>query len=304
MHFKMLQLHINFLPLFFLQSLIFLISKSFSLSLSPLPKMALQIGKSSGASFTDLLKEGYQHLEGLEEAIFSNIKACNELTSLTRTSLGPNARNKIVINHLDRMFLTSDTATILGELEVVHPAAKLLILAAKQQQAQFGDQTNSMLALAGSLLNEAEVLLRKGIKVADVIRGYEMSLERTLQCIPELIVGEVADWHSESEVAKVVYGAVCTKQQGLESVLVPLVVKACIAAMPQEASKFSSEFLKEWFLRENLKLPQNSFLHLEKLLYSLVQLMLLQRKLRELYFWNLLNKFWIFPKEKKLVVKL
>ena len=71
-----------------------------------------------------------------------------------------------------------------------------------------------------------------------------MTLQKVLSEIPALVVDTVKDWGSEKDVAKVVYAAVCTKQQGLESVLVPLVVKACISAMPQDVSKFSVDFLR------------------------------------------------------------
>ena len=90
--------------------------------------MALSIGKSN--SFTDLLKDGYKHFQGLDETTFQNIQACKDISLITRTSMGPNGRNKIILNHLEKMFLTNDTNTIVEEMEVVHPAAKLLILAA------------------------------------------------------------------------------------------------------------------------------------------------------------------------------
>jgi hypothetical protein len=59
-----------------------------------------------------------QHYSGLEEAVFRNITACKELTQSTRTSLGPNGMNKMIINHIDKLFVTNDAATVLRELEV------------------------------------------------------------------------------------------------------------------------------------------------------------------------------------------
>ncbi|GLT64568.1 hypothetical protein SLA2020_370530 [Shorea laevis] len=64
-----------------------------------------------------MLKEGYKHLSGLEEAVLKNIDACKELSAITRTSLGPNGMNKMVINHLDKLFVTNDAATIVNELK-------------------------------------------------------------------------------------------------------------------------------------------------------------------------------------------
>ena len=71
------------------------------------------------------------------------------------------------------MILTSDAATILRELEVVHPAAKLLVMASQQQEAEMGDATNMVIVLAGELLKKAEELIRMGLKTSDINAGYE-----------------------------------------------------------------------------------------------------------------------------------
>lgn len=65
-----------------------------------------------------MLKEGSRHYSGLEEAILKNINACKEISNMTRTSLGPNGMKKMVINHIDKIFVTSDAATVLKEMEV------------------------------------------------------------------------------------------------------------------------------------------------------------------------------------------
>lgn len=68
--------------------------------------------------------------------------------------------HKLVINHLDKLFITSDAATIVNELEVMHPAAKMLVMAAKMQEQELGDGTNLVVTLAGELLNQAVQLLK------------------------------------------------------------------------------------------------------------------------------------------------
>jgi chaperonin GroEL (HSP60 family) len=100
-----------------------------------------------------------------------------------QTSLGPFGRNKIVINHLQKLILTSDAATILRELEVVHPAAKLLVMACQQQEAEMGDATNLVIVLAGELLKKAEELLRMGLKTSDVVVGYEKACDFALKTL-------------------------------------------------------------------------------------------------------------------------
>lgn len=114
-----------------------------------------------------------------------------------RTSFGPNGelaerrsgasrglrlltvgRNKLIINHLGRLFVTNDAATIIREIEVAHPAAKLLVMAAQAQEAEMGDATNLVLIFAGELLKRAEHLLTMGLHPSEVIQGYEMALEK------------------------------------------------------------------------------------------------------------------------------
>lgn len=65
-----------------------------------------------------MLKEGAKHYSGLDEAVFRNITACRQFTQITRSSLGPNGMNKMVVNHLEKLFVTNDAATIIKELEV------------------------------------------------------------------------------------------------------------------------------------------------------------------------------------------
>ena len=82
-----------------------------------------------------MLKDGARHMSGLEEATYKNIEAAKQLSSCVRTSLGPNGMNKMVINHLEKLFITNDSATIVEQLEVQHPAAKLLVMASKMQES-------------------------------------------------------------------------------------------------------------------------------------------------------------------------
>lgn len=78
-----------------------------------------------------MLKEGSRHYSGLEEAILRNIQAVKDISNMTKTSLGPNGMKKMVVNHIDKIFVTSDAATILKEMEIQHPAAKMVMMASK-----------------------------------------------------------------------------------------------------------------------------------------------------------------------------
>lgn len=143
-------------------------------------KMSLSIPQASQAG---LFKQGYNSYDAEDGAVIRNIDACRTIAQTVQTSLGPYGRNKIVINHLAKMILTSDAATILRELDVVHPAAKLLVMASQQQEAEMGDATNMVIILAGELLKKAEELVRLGLKTSDIVAGYEKALTFTLQAL-------------------------------------------------------------------------------------------------------------------------
>lgn len=118
-----------------------------------------------------LLKEGTKHVSGLDEAVLRNIDACRQLSALVRSSLGPNGMNKMIVNHLNKLFVTSDAATIVRELEVVHPASKLIVMASEAQEREVGDGTGFVVAFSGELLDQAENLLRMGLNTAEVVQG-------------------------------------------------------------------------------------------------------------------------------------
>jgi T-complex protein 1 subunit theta len=87
------------------------------------------------------------------------------------------------------MILTSDAA-ILRELEVVHPAAKLVVMASQQQEAEMGDATNLVIVLAGELLKKAEELIRMGLKTSDIVLGYEKAQLAALQTLEGMYYAE------------------------------------------------------------------------------------------------------------------
>jgi len=91
--------------------------------------------------------------------------------------------NKMVINHLEKLFVTNDAATIIRELEVVHPAAKMLVMASQSQEAEVGDATNLVVTLAGELLSKAEHLLKMGLHTSDVVEGYDKAGKRALEML-------------------------------------------------------------------------------------------------------------------------
>ncbi|KAK4302785.1 hypothetical protein Pmani_025151 [Petrolisthes manimaculis] len=186
-----------------------------------------------------MLKDGARHYSGLEEAVFRNIAACKEFAKTLRTAYGPQGRNKMVINHLEKLFVTNDAATIIKELEIEHPAAKLLVLASQMQEQEVGDGTNWVIMFAGSLLEAAEDLIKMGLTPTDVADGYQTALTKALEVLPTLTCWEVTDPRSNEQVTKAVRTSIMSKQYGNEDFIAGLVAKACISILPEKNNSFN-----------------------------------------------------------------
>jgi len=185
--------------------------------------MALSVPKAPGVA--QMMKDGARMLSGLEEAVYSNLTASKEFAHTVRTAYGPNGMNKMIINHLEKQFVTSDAGTIIRELEIEHPAAKLLVLASQQQEAEIGDGTNFVVIFAGALLEGAEELLRLGVTTTEIADGYENALNKAIDELQTLVIGNVdAD---DEKIKAVVRTSVQSKQFGQEDFITDLICKAC-----------------------------------------------------------------------------
>ena len=142
------------------------------------------------------------------------------------------------------MILTSDAATILRELEVVHPAAKLLVMASQQQEAEMGDATNMVIILAGELLKKAEELIRMGLKTSDINAGYEKAQAYALKVLKSLEVDTVADIRSTEELSKAIRTVVASKHSGSEDLLSPLIAEAVQAVLPKDPRAFNIDNIR------------------------------------------------------------
>tara|TARA_B100000683_G_scaffold275503_1_gene326530 strand:- start:35275 stop:36909 length:1635 start_codon:yes stop_codon:yes gene_type:complete len=186
-------------------------------------------------------QEGHKHLSGLDEAVIRNIEACKQLSKITRTSLGPNGMNKMVINHLERLFVTSDAAVIVRELEVAHPAARLLVMAAQSQEREMGDGTNLVVSFGGELLGLAEELVREGLHPSEIVEGYEKAAAKALEWMGELVVekSDALDARDVDAVAGRIKGTLSSKQHGFEEKLARVVASACVDVLPKNALNFN-----------------------------------------------------------------
>ncbi|MEZ0319237.1 MAG: thermosome subunit alpha [Pyrobaculum sp.] len=132
-----------------------------------------------------ILKEGSQRTTGVD-ARRSNIQAAKVIAEILATSLGPRGMDKMLIDAFGDVTITGDGATILKEMEVQHPAAKLLIEVAKAQDAEVGDGTTTVVVLAGKLLELGEELLEEGIHPTIVIDGYKKAADYALKVADEI----------------------------------------------------------------------------------------------------------------------
>ncbi|XP_067945649.1 T-complex protein 1 subunit theta-like [Watersipora subatra] len=204
--------------------------------------MAMHIPRAPG--FAQMMKDGSKHYSGLDEAVYRNIEACKELAKTLKSAYGPHGQNKMVINHLDKLFVTNDAATVLRELEVQHPAAKMIVMASQQQEQEAGDGTNFVIAFAGSLCEQAEELLRMGVSVTEVISGYEQATKKALEILPSLECGRVKDLSDRDSVTASIKTAIMSKQYGHEDFLSKLVCDACLNIMPDHQKSFNVDRIR------------------------------------------------------------
>ena len=132
-----------------------------------------------------VLKEGTQRTTGAD-ARRSNIMAAKVIAEILSTSLGPRGMDKLLIDAFGDVTITGDGATILKEMEVQHPAAKLLVEVAKAMDAEVGDGTTTAVVLAGKLLEGAEALLEEGIHPTIIINGFKKATEFAMQIADEI----------------------------------------------------------------------------------------------------------------------
>lgn len=197
--------------------------------------MSQSMAYNAAAGLGGMLKDGHEHYFDDNEGgavVARSIGAACELSRMLSSSLGPQGRCKLVVNHLEKMIVTSDCAAILKEIEVEHPAAKLLEKAVNQQEAECGDATNLCLMFAGELLNNTLDLMRTmGWKhSSDILEGYHMASKMLLnellpdKCVVRKIGHPAKDIEGLKAVLKPVMGS---KQHGTEGVLSELVAEAC-----------------------------------------------------------------------------
>jgi thermosome len=132
-----------------------------------------------------VLPEGSRRLVG-RDARRMNIMAARVVAEAVRSTLGPKGMDKMMVDNLGDVVITNDGATILKEMEVEHPAAKMMVEVAKTQDDEVGDGTTTVVVLAGELLKEAENLLDQGIHPTIVARGYRLAAVKAQELLQQM----------------------------------------------------------------------------------------------------------------------
>src|SRR4029077_4325248 len=132
-----------------------------------------------------ILKEGSSRNRG-KDAQRGNISAARIVSEVVKTTLGPRGMDKMMVDSLGDVTITSDGATVLDELDVQHPAAKMLVEVAKTQDDEVGDGTTTSVVLAGELLKRAEFLLDQGLHPTVINAGYKKAGENAREILNEI----------------------------------------------------------------------------------------------------------------------
>lgn len=154
----------------------------------------------------DVTSENSERIVG-KDAQRNNILAARVLAETVKTTLGPKGMDKMLVDKTGNIIVTNDGVTILSEMEIEHPAAKMIVEIAKTQESEVGDGTTTAVMLVGKLLENAEKLLDKKIHPTTITRGYQLAGEKSKKLLQEL----ASEISTEEELGKIAQTAMTGK---------------------------------------------------------------------------------------------
>jgi len=186
-----------------------------------------------------ILKEGSSRKTG-KEAIQTNIMVAKAVAETVKSTLGPKGMDKMLIDSLGDITISNDGATILDEMDVQHPVAKLMVEISKAQDDEVGDGTTSTVVIAGELLKEAEKLLDKNIHPTVIIAGYKKALEKADEILRKISIETKIE--DEETLKKVAITAMRGKSVAtVREYLANLVVKAVKQIAEKRGDKYVAD---------------------------------------------------------------
>ncbi|GLI47230.1 thermosome subunit alpha [Methanoculleus bourgensis] len=188
-----------------------------------------------------ILKEGSQRTRG-RDAQSGNIAAAKAVASAVRTTLGPKGMDKMLVDTIGDVVITNDGVTILKEMDIEHPAAKMMVEIAKTQDDEVGDGTTTAVVIAGELLKRAEDLLDQDVHPTVIAHGYRMAADKAQGILDEIAIDvkpdDMAMLKKIADTAMTGKGAEAAKEK-----LTELVVKA-ITMVADADGTVDTEFVK------------------------------------------------------------
>ncbi len=173
-----------------------------------------------------ILKEGSNQSRG-KEAQRNNIQAAKLVAEIVKSSIGPRGMDKMLVDSLGDVTITNDGATMLKEIDVQHPAAKMLVEVSKATDNEVGDGTTSAVILAGALLEKAEVLIDKGVHPTIIVEGYNKAAAQAIKILND--IAEKVPANGKEWLVKIARTSMQTKLVSRESQeLAELVVNAVL----------------------------------------------------------------------------
>ncbi len=196
-----------------------------------------------------ILPEGANRLIG-KEAQRTNIAVGYAVASIVRTTLGPKGMDKMLVSELGDIIITNDGATILEEMNVEHPVAKIMVDIAKTQDKEVGDGTTTAVMIAGELLKNAGNLLDQGVPPAAIIKGYEMAREKAIETLQS--ISSPVSISDEDKLEKIALISMGSKNIGTDNT-------------KKHLSKLALQALKQVSVKEGSKVTiDRDFIKLEK----------------------------------------
>ena len=192
---------------------------------------------SKGTMPVVLLKEGGTETKG-RDAQKNNIAACKIIAEIVQSSLGPRGMDKMLVDSLGDVTITNDGATILKEIDVQHPAAKMLVEIAKTTDNEVGDGTTSAVVLAGALLENAELLLDQDVHPTIIVDGYRKAAKKAKQFLES--IAEQISPNDKYILTKIAKTSMQTKLVRKDSdQLADIVVKSVLAVSEKDGEIFN-----------------------------------------------------------------
>ena len=183
-----------------------------------------------------LLKEGTKQSRG-RDAQRNNIRAAKLIAEIIQTSLGPRGMDKMLVDSLGDITITNDGATILKEIDVQHPAAKMMVEVAKATDSEVGDGTTSAVVLAGALLEKAESLIDDEIHPVIIADGYKKASKKAMEFLSEITISVKSK--DKEALEKIANTSMQTKLVSIEATdLAKLVVDAVLKVIEEKNETF------------------------------------------------------------------